>query len=298
MSSPKIAVLIVNWRQPALTIDCVKSVLNNNYPNFKIFLINNGSNDNSEALFGKNFSNNHKVTVVQVGENLGYTGGNNLAANVASKEYSPEYLLILNNDTVAEKNFFTKLVAATEKYGKQNIYFPLIFSWKSKIIQSAGLRDYLPTLFQFKHKGRKDYQNIGFEEAKYLSGCCFLIKTNLFEKLKGFNEDYFMYSEDTDFGLRAQKIGIKFILVPQAEIWHKGVSGVSALSVYYSTRNCLFIIKKFKTNKFFEYLRAIYWLSALSSFHSLRSRRLKIFLAFIHGWISFLRKELGRNPKY
>lgn len=292
MGTPKIAILILNWQQPNLTVNCVKSVLKSTYENFQIYLIDNHSEDNSFMIFKKEFINCRKIKLLETRENLGYAGGNNYGAREALRRYSPDYLCILNNDTLVNSNFLKFLLFAARKYGENNIYFPLIYDWKGKETLSGGTNDYLPTPFQFKYRHKK---NLGFqkaEESRYLGGCCFLIKTEFFNRSNGFDENYFMYAEDIDFGIRAKKMGAKLYLVPQAKIRHRGATSFSPLSSYYSCRNTFYLIKKFFGNSYLEYLRAIFWFSfwALFQFLTLKPR---ISFAFLRGFISFLKNEKG-----
>jgi GT2 family glycosyltransferase len=78
----KVAIIILNWNKPDLTIETVNSVLKINHSNFdyQIFLVDNGSSDNSLSIFQKEFSSNKKIKIIGNNANLGFVGGNNSAA--------------------------------------------------------------------------------------------------------------------------------------------------------------------------------------------------------------------------
>jgi hypothetical protein len=296
MHQPRIAILILNWKKTAETILCVKSVLRISYWNYKIFLIDNSADNKSCGKFQKEFGHNAKIRLLQTNSNLGYAGGNNYGSKIAFDDNYFDYLCILNNDTYVHKDFLKHLVQEAAKTGGNNIYTPLILAWKSDIIQSGGLNDYLPTAFQFGHKMEKDKGMRKIEESPYLRGCCFLIKANIYKKLEGFREDFFMYGEDIDFGRRAQKKGGRIYLIPTAKIWHK-ISKFSPASAYYTARNTFHLIHEQIPHKEIEYLRAAFWFILLILINLYRLK-FSTAAAFIWGILAFFRKEYFRNPSY
>ena len=68
---PKVAIIILNWNRPKMTLTCVRKLLNIDFPNFQIFLVDNGSGDNSCKLFKKNFGSNLKIILICQRKNLG-----------------------------------------------------------------------------------------------------------------------------------------------------------------------------------------------------------------------------------
>lgn len=295
---PKIAIIILNWNRPKLTSECVRSVLNNAYQCFQIFLVDNGSTDNSNKMFTNEFGKNQRVSILQTHRNLGYTGGNNYGFKKAIKNKSFDFVCILNNDTIVDRYFLKTLVKSAKVNGENHLYFPLILGWQSEIIQSGGLTDYLPTPFQFKYRGYARTKIVQIEESRYLQGCCFLIKTELFQKTGGFDEKYFMYGEDIDLGLRLKNINIKFYLVPQAVIWHYGATKMTPLSTYYSTRNSLMIIRQTKASiqkKLWETFRALFWLALLSLKYSIIQTDLAVILTYLKGVRDYLSNKQGEQ---
>ncbi len=121
---PKVSVIILNWNQPRLTVDCINSVLKQKYTNFEILLVDNASRDNSVEIFEERFGDNEKIRIIVNPENLGYAGGNNEGV----KRARGDYIAILNNDTTVEKDWLEELIKALESDGK-------IGSVSSKVIK-------------------------------------------------------------------------------------------------------------------------------------------------------------------
>lgn len=291
--NPKIAIIVLNWCQPKLTINCVKSILKGSYRHFNIYIIDNYSDDNSKEMFESKFKNNLQVKIIQTKENLGYTGGNNYGLKIATHKNNPEYVCILNNDTMVNKQFLSEIVKAIKIHGSNNIFFPLILNWKSNTVQSGGLTDFLPTPLQFKYRGNNKKEVTQIEESKYLSGCCFVIKTKQLQSYNGFDESFFMYGEDIDFGIRARALGSKLLLIPKSHIHHRGASGFSPLAAYYSTRNNFYLISRYSKHKAIEFFRSNFWFLILVIYHLLKMKP-KIAVAFIKGELAYFKGETGK----
>ena len=93
-----VGIVILNWNGVEDTIECVNSVLKSTYDTYKIYIVDNGSIDNSVELFSNIYGTEDKVTVVSTGKNLGFSGGNNVGMRLAVDE-GATYILLLNNYT-------------------------------------------------------------------------------------------------------------------------------------------------------------------------------------------------------
>jgi GT2 family glycosyltransferase len=186
--------------------------------------------------------------------NLGFSGGNNVGIKY-SLENGADYILILNNDTYVDKNFIEELLESfsNELVGVvvPKIYFAKGFEFHDrykkedlgKVIWYAGGGIDWKNVLGF-HRGVDEVDKGQYdltEETELASGCCLMLKKEILEKVKGYNEDYFLYYEDADLSMRIKKLGSKIIYNPNAIIWHKnaqssGGSG-SNLQDYYISRN-------------------------------------------------------------
>jgi len=256
----KIAVVILNWEKPDITIDTVNSFLKITHKGFtyKIFIVDNGSTDNSVKRFQNLYGKEKAVELLKSSTNLGYVEGNNFGVNhVLQKSF--DYLLLANNDILVDKNFLSQLVTTGQKDKKVGILGPKIYFVAGyeyhkdryqkrdigKVIWSAGGKIDWNNIFG---------QNIGLDEVDvgqynqnnqqldFLTGCCLLIKKEVFTTIGLYDPTFFMYHEDTDFCQRAKRAGFLLEYVADSKIWHLNSATAGAggdLHHYFLTRNRL-----------------------------------------------------------
>ena len=251
-------VSILNFNGSNNTLDCLESLRKINTSDFKltILVIDNNS---SEKLNMQNGSFGEiKLKVIKNKQNLGFSGGHNIGIKYAL-ECGADYILILNNDTYVDNNFLVELLRVMGENKNVGIVVP-------KIYFAPGF-EYHKDRYSEKEKGKvlwyaggkMDWNNVighnrgvdeldkgqfnKVEETEFATGCCMLIKKEVFEKIGSFDDKYFLYYEDADFTVKAKKKGFRIYYVPKSIIWHKnaesaGGSG-SVLQDYYITRNRL-----------------------------------------------------------
>jgi GT2 family glycosyltransferase len=145
----------------------------------------------------------------------------------------------------------------------------------------------------------QEQQDSGPVESDYITGCTLLVKKEVIEKIGLLNEDFFLYWEDVDWGIRAMKAGFKNLIVPSAHIWHKiSVSAGgpdSPLKAYHKTRSHLYMAKLHTpyalTRLQRAFLRDISWLLLKSSDES----RVKKAMAYLMAIMDYYRgrKDIG-----
>lgn len=256
----KIGVIILNWKQPKLTIETVNSFLKIKTKKFvyHIYIINNNHEDDSSKIFKKKYKNNQYVSTINSDSNLGYAGGNNFGIKIALKE-NCDYLLIANNDLLFDENFLINLYQEITSNNKIGLVGPKIYFAKGhefhkdryspselgKIIWSAGGQmDWNNILGSNIGIDQYDQGQFDFSDHKldFLSGACFLIKSNTLKKIGLFDEKYFMYLEDVDLCQKIIRNGFQLRCVPKSIIWHinsGSSSSGSSLHDYFITRNRL-----------------------------------------------------------
>ena len=116
---PKVFIIILNWNNWVDTKDCLESLKTNGYQNCEVVVVDNGSDEKPEIT-------NPKIKVIYNKENLGFSGGNNVGIKYAL-ENGADYVLILNNDTIASDDFLVKLVEAGESDKKIGFLGPKIY---------------------------------------------------------------------------------------------------------------------------------------------------------------------------
>ncbi len=242
---PKVFIIILNWNNWPDTLECLESLKNNDYPNYKVVIVDNGSNQRPAVPEAS-------IKIIYNKENLGFSGGNNVGIKYAL-EYEADYVLLLNNDTVVSRSFLSKLIEAGESNSNFGILGPKIyFADETKRIWFAGGQiNWLYNRGTMNGYGQIDegqYDKPEIQKSEYITGCCFLIKKEVIEKIGLMPEEYFLYYEDTDWSLKTQKAGFKCIFVPEARIWHKcsksSIEGSSSY-IYYHIRNGLIMARKY-----------------------------------------------------
>ncbi len=242
----KVYIILLNWNGKEDTLECLKSFEKIKYDNYQIIVVDNGSEDDSVVEIEKKYP---KVKIIENKKNLGFAGGNNVGIKYAM-DNNVDYVLLINNDTIVEKNFLTELVKigdSDEKIGLlgSKIYF---HGDKKRIWFAGGKINWLKN--KGTHIGLDEIDEGQYDKTKevdYLTGCCLLIKRKVIERISGLEEDYFLYYEDTDYSLRAQKIGYKCVYVPESRIYHKisrSTKPGSASYVHYHVRNGLLMARR------------------------------------------------------
>lgn len=256
-----VGIVIVNYNGEQFQNECIASLLESVYKDFKIIIVDNGSTDNSMQKLS-DFKTDKIVTIYNK-ENLGVASGNNIGIK-ESISLGCEYTLLLNNDTVVEPDFLLKLIET-----KKDIVSPKINFYidKNKIWFYGGkFKKFKGTVKHFSYGKEKEKK---ISKCKYAPTCCLLIKNSIFDKIGLFDERYFLYYDDVDFCYRLMKNKINIWLCNNSVIYHKvsmsSGGTASPMSVYYNNRNRLFFIKKMKIN-FIAYL------------YSLITRKIIIFL--------------------
>lgn len=237
----KVYVIVLNWNGKEDTLDCLKSLRSTNYENYKVVLVDNGSEDDSVAAVRQNFP---EVEIVETGKNLGFAGGNNVGMEYAIKQ-GADYLFLINNDTNVHPDYLKELVEVAESDPKigaagSKIYY---YSEPERIWWAGGKVNWLKN--KGEHIGLDEMDKGQYDETRevdYMTGCALLVKREVVEKIGVLEDDYFLYYEDTDYSLRIKNAGYKVVYVPKSKIYHKvsrSTKPGSPSYIYYHTRNGL-----------------------------------------------------------
>lgn len=244
---PLASLIIPNWNGKRFLKDCLGTLLEQDYPNFEIILVDNNSTDDSVAYVRKNFPS---VRIVENRKNLGFGAGVNSGIRVAKGEY----LVTLNNDMTFRKDCLSELVKAAESDTRIGIVDGMWLSAKEpKLIQhldGASFPKIIPGISFNKITnllGDTLNQHLEEDKGQYkelidVDGVSGLIKREVIDKVGLYDEKFFFTYEDADLSYRAKKAGYRVVINPKAKIWH--VWGGSAniatpFFVYYSYRGKL-----------------------------------------------------------
>lgn len=254
---PKVSIIILNWNGLEDTVECLESLRKITYPNYEVIVVDNGSKGNdAQALQERSSDYTH---LIRNDKNYGYTGGNNIAIRYALDNCAPDYVLILNNDTVVAPDFLSQMIEAAESDASIGVVGSKVYyhSFPNRI-QGAGGRVNMRT-GQASHIGIKEVDSGQYDtqrEVDYVFGCCLLIKRQVIQRIGLFDESYFSYWDETDYCFRAREAGYKVVYVPEAKIWHKAPlklkawhktpagGKASGLYYYYMARNHFKFMRK------------------------------------------------------
>ena len=224
MKLRSVNLFVLNWNGRDLTLDCLSSLEKITYPNVKIYVIDNGSSDNSVTAIRNQFPD---YEIIGLPENYGFARGNNAGFELVKQK--ADYTIFLNNDTIVDPNFVEPLINAMEsnstvKQSTPKIFYAdnLDYIWfgGGKVSLWAGW---------IRHLGirQKDSMQFSFNRnVDYATGCCVCMRTVDFESIGMFDESFIMYGEDVDLSLRFRKQGGQILFVPESKIWHKVSSSI------------------------------------------------------------------------
>lgn len=234
----KVSIIILNWNNYKDTKECLLSLDKITYPNYEVIVVDNGSIDGSTLKIQKDFPQ-HKYIYNK--DNLGFTEGNNIGMKYAMKK-GTDFVLILNNDVVVEKNFLESLVDIALRNPDVGIVGPAIYFYREpEKLSRTGCK------INYWRINTKVYDSVESAEMDWVYGCCLLVKKEVINKIGYLYEPYFLSYEDVDYCVRAKKAGFKIIYEPKAKIWHKSgttLKNISSSYHYYFNRNKLLFIKR------------------------------------------------------
>jgi len=298
---PTVFVIIVHLNGKTLLAECLNSLRKVDYPPYEVIVVDNGSSDGSRDFLRASYPG---VKLIENATNLGFGGGNNLGIRYALGK-NPDYLLLLNNDTLVDPSFLRELIAVAEEDPKIGIAGPKIYydARPEKIWFAGGAVNLFAGLI--RHRGirkmdRGQYDEI--EEVDYITGCCLLIKREVITHLGTFDPIYDpAYYEDVDLCLRAKSAGYRVVFVPRAKVWHKisasGGGEYSSFKIYLKTRNYFKLLKihtKFYHRLMLPILAPPVWIGILS--RELLNGRFHVLGAVIKGLLALAkRSRISRN---
>lgn len=211
---PKVFIIILNFNGGEILRDCLRSVFQLDYPNFEVVLVDNVSTDGSFEMAKENFSRAH---FIRSGQNNGFSAGNNLGIRFAL-EKTADFILLLNPDTLIEKNALAYLVNEAKKHPQAGLFSPVILENKSEKIWFAGGQIEWSKMKTI-HLREKPKTDSPFP-SEYLTGCALLIRKEVFREIGLLDEKYFLYYEDTDFSWRASRNNFSLLVVPKSKVYH------------------------------------------------------------------------------
>ncbi|MBK8904974.1 MAG: glycosyltransferase family 2 protein [Anaerolineaceae bacterium] len=215
---PPILIILINWRQPQITVECVHSLQKMDYPNKQYLIVDNGSGDGSLNIFRQELP---FVKVLALEDNFGFAKGANAGLRYAIEE-KYQFALLINNDAFPKVDMLTKLLGSMEP--DTALLSPKIyFDAEPDLVWFAGGQQH-PTLLEVRNRGLGEVDGPKWQQSQdvdYLLGTCLLINLALVSQIGFFDERYFMYYEDLDLSLRCRLAGFRLRLVTEAHLYHR-----------------------------------------------------------------------------
>jgi len=245
--SPRVFIIVLNWNGQDDTLECLGSLQHLDYPNFETVVVDNGSTDGSEESIRSSFPS---VRLIQTGRNLGYAGGNNVGIRFALS-HGADYVWLLNNDTTVDPKALTALVDTAVSDSAIAFVGSKIYLYdRPDVIWYAGGTIDLSDGGRTAHPGggRKDTGQFDtVSDVGYVTGCSLLASRDAISAIGMLPEEYFLYFEETDWNLAAQRRGYRTVMAPDSHVWHKyaDVGEYKDRFIYYSFRNRIRIVKKY-----------------------------------------------------
>jgi GT2 family glycosyltransferase len=220
--SHRVGIVILNFNGKDVLPGLLESLMKLDYPDFRIFLIDNNSADDSIVQARSEFSDKLPLDITVNSANLLFSAGNNVGIRKAI-DWGADYIILLNNDTIVPQKLLAGLVDLLERNPKAGVAGPMIhFAEPEGTIWGAG--GMVNTWWGLvRHRGIR-HKDVGqFSEpgrVDYVSGAALMARSEVFSKLNMLDESFQMYYEDTDFCFRASKAGHETWFVPTTPLIH------------------------------------------------------------------------------
>lgn len=222
---PLVSIVMANWNGGKVYEKCLRSIERITYPKWELIVIDNGSTDGTTELsLNPKFEINNplrgrKTKLIKNKTNVGFAPANNQGYGVSNGKY----ILLLNNDTLVEKNFLEVMVEKMEREPDLGVLQPKIKMMDNpKILDNAG--SFLTRIGFLQHWGfmKKDSKQFSREREVFsVKGACMFIRRSAIEKVGLFDNDFMSYFEESDFCWRAWLAGYRSIFYPKTFILHK-----------------------------------------------------------------------------
>ncbi len=221
---PLVSIILVSYNSAAIIKDCLQSLRQfNQSVALEVIVVDNASQDGSPEIIAEYFP---EVIVLRETTNHGFGKGNNIGAGVARGEF----ILFLNPDTIAICDFLPSLLEVMAQDSQVGIVAPKLINRDGTVQISISPAisvwgEYLAQKRSHQYRRGKNLKKItqAFahqQEVDIVVGAALLIRQKLFEQLRGFDEKFFMYFEESDLCQRSQYLGWKIIYYPYVSVIH------------------------------------------------------------------------------
>jgi len=294
VTSPRVSVVVLNWNNLGDTLDCLRSLAMSSYQEIRVILIDNHSDEDPTATVSAHFP---EIRIERQRRNLGFSGGCN-AGIVLALQDEAEYVLLLNNDAFVTNDMIARLVDVGERHPEAASVTPTIrIHGSERIYWDGGTIDWsrgdtmhdsssLPTLED------------GVRESGWSNGCALLLRAKTIREIGVLDDQFFLYFEDTDWSVRASRLGWRHLVVLDAICWHKVARSFGGpdnpVRRYYYVRNRYRLLAKHAPGHSSMRSTLLYFKRVLGDYHWYR-KDVQMRRAVLHGALDSARNRWGEH---
>jgi GT2 family glycosyltransferase len=246
MSWPKIVVVVLNWNGEQVLPACLRSLLQMDYPEKHVVVVDNASADDSASQVSRDFP---EVEVIVNDRNLGFAEGNNVGLK-RGFDLSADYAVLLNNDTEVAIDFLREMANVAVANPSVGIVGPSIYYHDSPGVfwSAGGSIDWSRGITRMMELDQEDRGQIGLaaRPVDFVTGCALMISKSAYESVGGLDARFFTYYEEAEWCVRVSRGGYSIMQAPLAKVWHKispNDREASPRVHYYMTRNRLLFLR-------------------------------------------------------
>jgi GT2 family glycosyltransferase len=302
-SSPKVAIVILNWNGRNYLEKFLPSLLATEYPNYEVIVSDNGSQDDSVSFLKNNFP---QVKVIQFDKNYGFAKGYNLTL----EKVEADYYALINSDIETKPNWLKPIIDLLDNDKQNAACQPKLLSYKNRNLfdYAGGAGGWLDSfgypfargrVFDVCEEDKGQYDST--EQVFWVTGAAMVIRSKAFHEVKGFDNYFFAHQEEIDMCWRMQLAGYKLFVCPSSVVYHIGGGTLprgNSLKTYLNFRNNQIMLYKNLpwSTKWWKIPFRIF-LDAVSAWKGLLIGDGGYFLAILRAHLSFMKWMLFRKSE-
>ena len=244
----KVGVVTVTYNSGLVIKGFLQSVLKQTHTNLLLYIVDNNSKDDTLAQLQE--QNDMRIRVIPNLSNIGVAAGNNQGIREALRGEC-DFVLLINNDTEFESQLIERLIEGIFEFHCDITVPKILYHDNRKLLWFAGGFFEPWRVYKNIHEGEGKLDQGQYDIAKritYAPTCCMLVKSIVFNRTGLMDEKYFVYFDDTDFCLKAYRLGVIIYYTPDANLTHKvsSLTGgeTSKFAARYMIRNRVYFARK------------------------------------------------------